>query len=319
MRDISRQRLEEYCNRAEVFRAVDAHSLGRKALAETYRGTGAALFFEEPSTRTYSGFKMGLGKLGAIDVSLTGVSASTAKGETLGETALTLGALGAEVIIMRTKKEDAVAKAAEMSEVPIINAGDGANEHPSQAILDVATLLRRFGRVAGLHVAKFGDLGYARTSNSLDLALGMYPDVRITLVPSPGLDLTPRSEAFLKESGLDHSRVDSLEELIDLRPDVLFGFRSQAERHPEGILPPSIILTPELLDALPNAAVLHAGPHGPEIPDFVQGRSQALFATEQVSNGLYTRIALIDEKLGSHAYNAIQEGKIPYNESFLAA
>lgn len=319
IRDVTRERIDEYDRKAELFRAVDDHPLGRRALTETYRGTGAALFFEEPSTRTFVSFKMAMKKLGVEDIALSGATAATQKGETLGHTAITLGALKAETLVMRTKEEGAVAKAAEVSDIPIINAGDGANEHPSQAILDIVTIRREFGKVAGLRLGVFGDVGYARVLNSLMLALGYYPDVEVAMVPSAGLGLTLRATNFVEESGLKVYQMSDLRDLVDFEPHALYAIRSQAERHKGGAVPNSVILMPEIMDLLHNPAALHAGPHGPEIPESLYSHPRAIFAREQVSNGLYTRMALIDEKLGSLAFRRIQNGEVPYNEEKLAA
>lgn len=320
IRDVTREQLEENGRRTELFRAASEHPLGRAALTDVYRGVGGALYFEEHSTRTLGGYFMAMRKLG-VDVlpPLNAETAATGKGETLGRTAITLGALGVEVMVMRTEKEGAVAEAAEMSDIPIINGGDGANEHPSQAKIDVNAFRRELGRIDGLRLGVFGDVGYARVLNSLMLALGYYPDVEVAMVPSAGLGLTEQSARFVEESGLKVYQMDDLHDLVDFKPNVLYGIRSQAKRHKNGAVPNSVVLTPEIMKLLDNPAATHAGPHGPEMPEELYNHPRAVFVREQVKTGLYTRMAIVDEKLGSVAFQKIQEGKIPYIEKKLAA
>lgn len=316
--DLTRQAIEDLYSRANAFRLACATKTGAALVASRYRNQAGGTFFEEPSTRTRVSSTRAMQKLGLDVVSLTGDEAATQKGESMGTTAFTLGALELDILVMRLKAEHAVAAAAdEMTEAlkqadtvnmpAIINGGDGMNEHPTQALLDIATARNHLGRIDGTHWVFFGDLHYARTVNSLLKMLLKFDRVRFTFVASPGLGVTKEMRKRLEAHSATFTEVDNLQRAV-ASADVVYGVRTQAERHRHGVVASNIVLDHDVLRALSGSAIImHPGPHGAEIPAYVYHDPRAIFPQEQVTTGLYVRVATFDTLLGSHAYNALLE------------
>jgi aspartate carbamoyltransferase catalytic subunit len=255
--------------------------------------------------------EMAAGKVLGMHVSsLTAESAAMIKGETPQRTALTLGATGADLIVMRMPQEDIVAKATVSSLVPVVNAGDGANEHPTQMLLDIATARRKLGVLEGSRWTIFGDIGHSRTLNSLVIALAKY-NARLTFVYSEGLGPSSRTLHFLKKHKLSYAETSDLRGAVK-GAQVLYGIRTQAERHKGKVVDSSVVLNQKVLKCLgPDTIIMHPGPHGPEIIDEVYDQPNAVFPVEQVRMGLHMRSALFDMLLGSYAYRAIMAKDVP--------
>ena len=256
----------------------------------------ATLFFE-PSTRTRLSFEsamlaLGGGVLGFSEAS----SSSTSKGETVGDTVHTVSYY-ADIIAMRHPKEDAPFAAAQFSEVPIINAGDGGHNHPTQTLTDLLTIHREKGRLGGFTIGFCGDLKFGRTVHSLVNALCRYEDVNFVLISPLELKL-PRyvKEEALKKRGIPYKQTDSLEAVMpDL--DILYMTRVQRERffNEEDYLrlKDSYILTPEKLErAKADLSILHPLPRVNEISVAVDKDPRAAY-WKQVKNGKFIRMALI--------------------------
>lgn len=265
------------------------------------RGKVMFTAFFEPSTRTRLSFQFAMVKLGGTVVDLGPEEVtSMAKGESPEDTLRTVDSYGPDLIVVRHKEPGFAAKAAQICKAPVINAGDGYNEHPTQALLDVYTMWRVFGRVDGLRVGMMGDLKYGRTISSLSYALSNFRDIEIYFI-SPR-DLQPREE-ILKV--LDQRRVkyelhekpdDVMEKL-----DVLYVTRLQKERmKPEEYerLKGSYMITYEYLKKFKKIPIiLHPLPRVWELTPDVDMLPQAMYF-EQAKNGLYVRMALIKVILG---------------------
>lgn len=256
----------------------------------------ATLFFE-PSTRTRLSFESAMLALGGSVLGFSEAnSSSAAKGETVGDTVHTVSCY-ADIIAMRHPKEGAPYAAAQFSEAPIINAGDGGHNHPTQTLTDLLTIHREKGRLSGFTIGFCGDLKFGRTVHSLVNALSRYDDIRYVLISPEELKL-PRyvKEQSLKSRGIAYTQTTDLEEVIP-QLDILYMTRVQRERffNEEDYLrlKDSYILTPEKLrDAKPDLSVLHPLPRVNEISVAVDRDPRAAY-WKQVKNGKFIRMALI--------------------------
>lgn len=256
----------------------------------------ATLFFE-PSTRTRLSFESAMLALGGSVLGFSeAASSSTAKGETVGDTVHTVSCY-ADVIAMRHPKEGAPYAAAQFSEVPIINAGDGGHNHPTQTLTDLLTIHRERGRLDGFTIGFCGDLKFGRTVHSLVNALSRYGNINYVLISPEELKL-PRyvKEQSLKAKGIDYIQTTDLEAVIP-QLDILYMTRVQKERffNEEDYLrlKDSYILTPEKLkNARPNLSILHPLPRVNEISVAVDKDPRAAY-WRQVKNGKFIRMALI--------------------------
>ena len=256
----------------------------------------ATLFFE-PSTRTRLSFESAMLSLGGSVLGFSEAnSSSTAKGETVGDTVHTVSCY-ADIIAMRHPKEGAPYAAAQFCDVPIINAGDGGHNHPTQTLTDLLTIHREKGRLDGFTVGFCGDLKFGRTVHSLVNALSRYENIKFVLISPNELKL-PRyvKEEALKKKGLSYVQTTDLESVLpDL--DILYMTRVQKERffnEEEYLrLKDSYILTPEkLVNAKKDLSILHPLPRVNEISVAVDKDPRAAY-WRQVANGKYIRMALI--------------------------
>ena len=256
----------------------------------------ATLFFE-PSTRTRLSFESAMLSLGGQTLGFASAdSSSTAKGETVGDTVRTVSCY-ADIIAMRHPKEGAPFAAGLVSEVPVINAGDGGHNHPTQTLTDLLTIHRERGRLNRFTIGFCGDLKFGRTVHSLVNALSRYSDIRYVFISPPELKL-PRyvKEEALKKRGIPYEQSVSLDSVIQ-HLDILYMTRVQRERffNEEDYLrlKDSYILTPEKLSrAKKDMSVLHPLPRVNEISVAVDRDPRAAY-WRQVRNGKYIRMALI--------------------------
>ena len=261
----------------------------------------ATLFFE-PSTRTRLSFESAMLGLGGSVLGFSSASSrSTATGETVGDTIHTVSCY-ADIIAMRHPKEGAPFAAAQVAEVPIINAGDGGHNHPTQTLTDLLTIHREKGRLNNFTIGFCGDLKFGRTVHSLINALSRYENINYVLISPTELKL-PRyvKEEALKKRNIPYTQTTDLESVIpDL--DILYMTRVQRERffNEEDYLrlKDSYILTPEKLEkAKEDLIILHPLPRVNEISVAVDKDPRAAY-WRQVKNGKFIRMALILKLLG---------------------
>ena len=261
----------------------------------------ATLFFE-PSTRTRLSFESAMLALGGSVLGFSAAnSSSTSKGETVGDTIHTVSCY-ADIIAMRHPKEGAPYAAAQVSEVPIINAGDGGHNHPTQTLTDLLTIHREKGRLDNFTIGFCGDLKFGRTVHSLVNALSRYENIHFVLISPLELKL-PRyvKEEALKKRGIPYTQTTDLESVIP-QLDILYMTRVQKERffnEEEYLrLKDSYILTPEkLVSAKADLSILHPLPRVNEISVAVDQDPRAAY-WKQVKNGKFVRMALILKLLG---------------------
>jgi aspartate carbamoyltransferase catalytic subunit len=246
-----------------------------------------ANLFYEPSTRTSSSFYAAATYLGHDVLNINNVQySSVAKGETLEDTIRTV-ACYVHCIILRHPEEGAAKRASQVSTVPVINAGDGVGEHPTQTLLDLYTIYKKFGKLDGLTITLMGDLKHGRTIHSLVQALDNF-DVKINLIGPNNLKLP---SDYYKPNYLEST---VLTENIAQTTDVLYMTRVQRERGAQGNY------TFTKLDAEnlpPNSIVMHPLPRVDELPDWFDSDPRAKYF-EQMSNGLAVRKYLLSTILG---------------------
>jgi aspartate carbamoyltransferase catalytic subunit len=259
-----------------------------------------ATLFYEPSTRTRLSFESAMIRLGGSVIGFSGVeSSSVSKGESLADTIRTV-ANYSDIIAIRHPSEGAARVAAEYSKVPVINAGDGGHQHPTQTLLDLFTIKKKKGTIKGLNVMLAGDLKFGRTTHSLALALARF-GVNLFFSSPPGLDMPDYIIRTLKEEYGINSRVsNNIREYIN-EADVIYMTRVQRERLVEAEYLKyrgSYILTKEVLkDVKEDAIIMHPLPRVDEISTEVDLDSRAVYF-EQAFFGVPVRMALISILLG---------------------
>lgn len=257
-----------------------------------------SLFFEA-STRTRLSFESAMHRLGGNVIGTENAAqfSSAIKGETLEDTIRIISGYS-DVIVMRHTDIGAAKRAAKVSDIPVINAGDGAGEHPTQALLDAYTIKKEFKRIEGLKIAMVGDLAYGRTVHSLSYILANYQDVMIYYISPDNVKIPPDVKRYMEEKGIRYQETDDLDSVAGTI-DVLYQTRIQKERFPsvEEYEKASgrYIVDAELMDRMrSDAIVLHPLPRAGEISEEVDTDPRAAYFRQAV-NGLYIRMALIDK------------------------
>src|SRR5881398_542005 len=291
IRDVGRADLERLLATARTF----SRSLEREVKKlPTLRGRTVVNVFFESSTRTSSSFELAAKRLSADTMSIKSSGSSVDKGESLKDTAITLGAYDPDVIVIRHPHIGAPRLVARVTEAHIVNAGDGKHQHPTQALLDLYAMRETLGRLEELHVAIVGDVLHSRVARSLLQALGLM-GAHVTLVAPPAL--LPR--------GIEAMGCETTTEITAIGgADVVYILRMQRERMQEGAnYVPSLReytarwgVTPERLRA--GQKVMHPGPmnRGVEIDPQVADDQHALIVT-QVRAGLVVRMAVLYDLL----------------------
>lgn len=267
-----------------------------KAYSEKCRGKKLATLFFEPSTRTRLSFEAAMYELGGNVLGFSEAQSSSAsKGESVADTAKTVSCY-ADIIAMRHPKEGAPLVAAMNASVPVINAGDGGHNHPTQTLADLLTIYREKGGFSGLTIGLCGDLKFGRTVHSLIDAMSRYSDIRFVLISPEELKVPSYVKQGMKDKGIPYRQTTDLEAVMpDL--DILYMTRVQRERffNEEDYLrlKDSYILTPEKLkNAKPDLAILHPLPRVNEIAVAIDRDPRACYF-KQVLNGKFMRMALI--------------------------
>ena len=268
-----------------------------KKYAEVCHGKKLATLFFEPSTRTRLSFEAAMYELGGNVLSVAGGnSSSAAKGESVADTAKTVSCY-ADIIAMRHPKEGAPLVASMNASIPVINAGDGGHNHPTQTLADLLTISREKGRLSNLTVGFCGDLKFGRTVHSLIAALSRYTGIKIVLI-SPNELRVPdyiKTDVMEKSGMTYYETTDLLSAMPEL--DILYMTRVQRERffNEEDYLrlKDSYILTPDkLLGAKSDLSILHPLPRVNEIAVAIDDDPRACYF-KQVFNGKIMRMALI--------------------------
>lgn len=260
----------------------------------------ATLFFE-PSTRTRLSFETAVNRLGGRVIGFSDPAAtSTSKGETLKDT-IKMVANYADLIIMRHYLEGAARYASEVTDVPIINAGDGAHQHPSQTMLDLYSIYKTQGRLDDLEVTMVGDLKYGRTVHSLLMALSHFR-VRFNFVACKELQMPEEFITFCKQHNIDFTQTSDFSDEVINRSDILYMTRVQRERFSdlmeyERVKDLYNLNNAMLANSRDNLRILHPLPRVNEIAQDVDDNPKAYYF-EQARNGVFARQAMICRALG---------------------
>lgn len=291
-RDLDRSTLDELLVRAHRM-AADAGPHSRRL-----HGKIMATLFYEPSTRTRLSFESAMLRLGGQVLAAADAmhQSSAAKGETLEDTVRVVSEY-ADVIVLRHPEQGAARRAAGVSRVPVINAGDGAGEHPTQALLDLFTIQQELGRLDHLRIGLAGDLRHGRTAHSLALLLALFDGIELMLIAPSELQLAVDVRDELQGLGVVVREEPDLEQAAP-NLDVLYQTRVQRERFQgDGARIPVVDAT--LMRRLPDRAILmHPLPRVDEIAPEVDADPRAAYF-RQARNGLPVRMAILDRLLGS--------------------
>ena len=270
--------------------------------AEACHGKKLATLFFEPSTRTRLSFEAAMYELGGQVLGFSeAASSSAAKGESVSDTVKVVSCY-ADIIAMRHPKEGAPLVASMKADVPVINAGDGGHNHPTQTLADLLTIWREKGRFTDLTIGLCGDLKFGRTVHSLIEAMARYENVRFVLISPEELKLPSYvKKDILQKKGIPYTQTTDLESVMP-ELDVLYMTRVQKERffnEDEYVrLKDSYILTPEKLrTAKESLSILHPLPRVNEISVAIDDDPRACYF-KQALNGKYMRMALILKLLG---------------------
>jgi len=259
----------------------------------------ASLFFE-PSTRTRLSFESAVSKLGGRIIGFTDAgSSSVSKGESLKDTIKTVSKYS-DLIVMRHPLEGSAKFASEISEVPVINAGDGANQHPTQTLLDLYSISKTQGKLNDLNVFLVGDLKYGRTVHSLLMALSNFNPV-FNFISHPKLKIPSEYKLFLDNLGIKYYEHNEFTDIIS-KADIIYMTRVQKERFSDPMEYEKtknvyVLKNDMLKNTRENLKILHPLPRVNEISEDVDENEKAYYFT-QALNGIYTRQAIIAGTLG---------------------
>ena len=259
----------------------------------------ASLFFE-PSTRTRLSFESAINRLGARVIGFSDTAnTSVSKGETFHDTIQAI-ANYCDMIVMRHSLEGAPRYASEFSKVPIVNAGDGANQHPSQTLLDLYSIKKAQGRLDDINIVMIGDLKYGRTVHSLLQALSHF-NARFTFVAPPELRMPEEYKQFLRDHNLRYTETTEIGDAIR-DADIVYMTRVQRERFTDPMEYERVknvyVLKNSMLEGTKETMkILHPLPRVGEIDPDVDANPKAYYFN-QTENGVYTRMAIISYLLG---------------------
>ncbi len=290
MRGVSREEIEEILSES---RAMEAVAREKRVLNVLEDKILATLFFE-PSTRTHFSFQTAMLRLGGKVIGFSDEQAtSVAKGESIRDTIKFIEAC-ADAVVIRHPLDGTAQLAAEAAGVPVINAGDGANQHPTQALLDLHTIIAEKGKIDGLEILLLGDLKYGRTVHSLAYALANY-DVKLLLYSPPALKMPTQLVNELRSS----VKIRELTKMDLGEADVVYATRIQKERFadPDEYKKYAYELDAEKLKEMKeDAALLHPFPRVGEIAPEIDGDARAAYFRQE-ANGIPVRMALLKKIL----------------------
>lgn len=277
-----------------LFERADSIRKTPNAWNKVMKGKRLGLFFYEASTRTRVSFETAMTKLGGDVIHISAEQSSVKKGETLEDSIVSFKCCGLlDAIVLRHPQKGSAQRAANVSDVPIINAGDGDGEHPTQTLIDLYTIRRELGTIAGICVVFIGDLRYGRTVHSLVKALALRNNVRLHFVSPKELQLPDEISSYITERGIVHSNHTELSDDVLSVADVLYVTRIQRERHEKNYDQDPYCITPAILaKTKPELRVLHPLPRESEISLEVDNDPRAAYK-RQMENGPYIRMALL--------------------------
>lgn len=301
--DISRDEILDLIERAGYFERHPNHRI--------LEGKVVATLFFEPSTRTRLSFETAVNRLGGRVIGFSdAATSSSSKGETLKDT-IKMVSNYVDLIVMRHYLEGAARYATEVTDTPIINAGDGAHQHPSQTMLDLYSIYKTQGRLDNLVITMVGDLKYGRTVHSLLMAM-RYFNPTFNFVACKELQMPQEYKDFCRENGIRYTETSDFSEEVINSSDIIYMTRVQRERFSDLMeyerVKNHYTLRAEMLkNAKPDMKVLHPLPRVTEIDQDVDDDPHAYYF-DQAKNGLFARQAIICKALGIDIYKEAVEG-----------
>jgi len=295
--DLSQREIEELFRKADEMNKF----LQEKKMLNTLSGKIVSLVFLEPSTRTMYSFQSATYRLGGKTlVFASKTTTSLAKGENIADTIRMVSAYS-DLIVIRSPYDGTALYASMISSVPVINAGDGKHEHPTQALIDLYTIYKLKGGVDGLTIGVLGDLKYARTIASLLYGLSLFSPKKVYLISPGNLTLRESVRAKIDDLGLKYEEVRDIRQVIG-ELDILYVTRIQRERYPDPEeyerVKNAFKITKKLLEnAKPGLKILHPLPKLDEIEKSIDGTDYAAYFY-QASLGIPLRMALLASILG---------------------
>lgn len=289
------------CSKEEYLKILDlAGEFEKNPNQNILNGKVVASLFFEPSTRTRLSFESAVVRLGGKVIGFSDAgSSSSSKGETFSDT-IRMASNYCDLMVIRHPLEGTARLASEISPVPVINAGDGANQHPTQTLLDMYSIIKTQGRLENLTICLVGDLKYGRTVHSLIMAMSYFNPNFIFVSPDE-LQLPYTYKLFLKQHSINYTETTHFESEI-VKSDIVYMTRVQRERFSDPMeyekTKNAYILKANMLhDTKPNMKILHPLPRINEISTDVDNTKNAYYF-QQALNGVYTRQAIISHVLG---------------------
>ncbi len=263
-------------------------------VSNSLNGKVVGMMFFEPSTRTKLSFETAMKRLGGECIGFDNTaSSSITKGETIADTAKMFESY-CDVLVIRHELEGVSQFISEIVDIPVINAGDGASQHPTQTLLDLYTMKKEFGHIEGLKVALVGDLKYGRTVHSLSYALGLF-NAKMTFVSPPELKMPKEIKKDLDKNNVEYKEESDLNKVID-NIDVLYDTRIQKERFPDeeeyAKIKDAYLINKKLLDGK-DLIVMHPLPRVNEISYDVDNTKHNRYF-EQAFNAVPVRMAILE-------------------------
>lgn len=290
--------LEDVFESAKEMQFVVQYCKNNSKQCDLLKGKKMINLFYEPSTRTRISFEIAMSYLGGHVFSTENARefSSAIKGETIEDTIRVLCGYKADVIVLRHYEEGSAARAAKVSSVPIINAGDGKGQHPTQSLLDLYTIHKKFGRIDDLTIAMVGDLANGRTVRSLSYLLGKFEGIKIYFVSPECAKMKSDIKDYLQKHNTKFYEVNDLRS-VAYEVDVIYQTRTQKERgsdfeknNADGGF---FMVNGEVLYSMKkHAIIMHPLPKNDEISPEVDQDHRAVYY-EQAENGLYVRMALL--------------------------
>ncbi|WP_075603634.1 aspartate carbamoyltransferase [Saccharicrinis aurantiacus] len=300
MKDLSLVSINDF-SKEEILKVVElAARFEKEPNQDLLKGKVVASLFFEPSTRTRLSFETAINRLGGRVIGFSDASSSsTTKGETLNDT-IKMVSNYADLIVMRHPLEGSARYASEQSSVPIINAGDGANQHPTQTLLDLYSIQKTQGTLEDLNIFMVGDLKYGRTVHSLLQAMSHF-NPKFNFIAPDELKMPDEYKIWLDSKGIPYYEHSEFTDIIS-KADILYMTRVQQERFVDPMEYEKVkniyILRNSMLDnTKDNLRILHPLPRVNEINTDVDSNPKAYYF-EQAENGVYARMAIIASILG---------------------
>ncbi|HOO99322.1 MAG TPA: aspartate carbamoyltransferase [Bacteroidales bacterium] len=285
----------------EIIKVLDmAAEFEKKPVRKLLDGKVIATLFFEPSTRTRLSFESAINRLGAKVVGFSDVSSSSVtKGETLHDT-IRMVCSYSDLIVMRHPIEGSARYASEISSVPVVNAGDGANQHPTQTMLDLYSIRKTQGKLENLNIFMVGDLKYGRTVHSLMMAMSRW-NATFNFISPEELRMPEEFKLYLENLGLKYYEHSDFTDIIS-KADIIYMTRVQKERFSdpieyEKVKNVYVLKNSMLKNTKPNMRILHPLPRVNEIDTDVDSNPKAYYF-EQALNGVFTRQAILCTLLG---------------------